>query len=165
MMLKTLIGKCEFISFPSLKIKNLEAKIDTGAFTTALHCHDISEKIINGNKVLSFKLLDPYHPEYNNKEILFNDYELKTIKNSFGESEDRFVIKTKVKIGRKNILAKVSLTNRGSMRFPVLLGRRILKKKAVRISQDKIALKKCWRWKIFKNIEIKKPALGRPSLN
>jgi hypothetical protein len=136
-MLKTLIGKCEFISFPSLKIKNLEAKIDTGAFTTALHCHDISEKIVNGNKVLSFKLLDPYHAEYNNKEILFNDYELKTIKNSFGESEDRFVIKTKVKIGRKNILAKVSLTNRGSMRFPVLLGRRILKNRfIVDVSQE-----------------------------
>lgn len=135
--MKTVIGKCELISFPDLKVKNLEAKIDTGAYTTALHCHNIIEKIIDNKKVLSFKLLDPQHPEYNNLELCFADYELKTIKNSFGESEDRYVIKTRVKIGRRVISAMVSLTNRGNMRFPVLLGRRILKNRfVVDVSQE-----------------------------
>ena len=128
---KILIGKCEFISFPKLKIKNIEAKIDTGAYTTALHCHDIIEKIIDGKKVLSFKLLDPKHEYYSNKEFFFENYELATIKNSFGESETRYVIKTQIKLGKKVILAKVSLTNRGNMRYPVLLGRRILKRRFI----------------------------------
>jgi len=130
-MNKTIIGKCEYISFPKLNIKNIEAKIDTGAFTTALHCHDIVEKTINTKKILSFKLLDANHPEFSNTEHIFEDYELTTIKNSFGESEERYVIKTLVKIGNRNILAKVSLTNRGKMRFPVLLGRRILKNRFI----------------------------------
>lgn len=128
---KILIGKCEFISFPKLKIKNIEAKIDTGAYTTALHCHDIIEKIVGGKKILSFKLLDPQHEYYINKEVVFDEYDLVTIKNSFGESETRYIIKTQIKLGKKIILAKVSLTNRGNMRFPVLLGRRILKRRFI----------------------------------
>lgn len=128
---KTLIGKCEYISFPNLKLRNIEAKIDTGAFTTALHCHDIIEKNINGKTVLSFKLLDPLHPDYSNREQIFEVYEKAIIKNSFGESEERFVIRTIVKIGTRKINAKVSLTNRGNMRYPVLLGRRILKRRFI----------------------------------
>ena len=129
--IKTIIGKCEYVSFPKLRIREIEAKVDTGAFTTALHCHDIVEKVKNGKKVLSFKLLDPLHPHYNNKEIIFDTYEKATIKNSFGESEERYVIRTVIKIGRKRINAKVSLTNRGNMRYPVLLGRRILKRRFI----------------------------------
>jgi hypothetical protein len=130
-MNKVIIGKCELISFPNLSIKNIEAKIDTGAYTTALHCHEIVEKTINNKKVLCFKILDPIHSEYNNIEHFFDEYELKTIKNSFGECEERYIIKTLVKLGNKKIIAKVSLTNRGNMRFPVLLGRRILKNRFI----------------------------------
>lgn len=139
--IKTIIGKCEYISFPELKLKNIEAKIDTGAFTTALHCHDIIEKVINGKKVLSFKLLDTLHPHYSGDEIIFEEYEKVVIKNSFGESEERFVIKTVVQIGKKRINAKVSLTNRGNMRYPVLLGRRILKRRFVVDVSEEFLLK------------------------
>lgn len=138
---KTLIGKCEYISFPQLRLRNIEAKVDTGAFTTALHCHDIVEKEVNGKRVLSFKLLDPLHPDYSNREQVCEVYEKAIIKNSFGESEERFVIKTQVKIGKKKILAKVSLTNRGNMRYPVLLGRRILKRRFIVDVSEEFLLK------------------------
>jgi hypothetical protein len=139
---KIIIGKCEFISFPKLNMINIEAKIDTGAYTTALHCHDIIEKVINEKKVLSFKLLDPLHPNYNNKEIIFQEYDLANIKNSFGETETRFIIKTQIKLGKKLLLAKVSLTNRGNMRYPVLLGRRILKRRfIVDVSKEFVLVK------------------------
>ena len=134
--IKTIIGKCEYISFPTLRLKNIEAKIDTGAFTTALHCHDIMEKEMHGKKVLSFKLLDPLHPDYSNREIIFETYEKAIIKNSFGESEERFVIRTIVKIGTKRINAKVSLTNRGNMRYPVLLGRILKRRFIVDVSEE-----------------------------
>ncbi|MDZ7646224.1 MAG: RimK/LysX family protein [Cytophagales bacterium] len=49
------------------------------------------------------------------------------MKNSFGEAELRYVIKTSIKIYDHLIRAEFSLSNRGNLRFPVLLGRKILR--------------------------------------
>jgi hypothetical protein len=122
-----LIGRRERISFPELSLFGIEAKIDTGAYTTAIHCHDIILKEINGKDVLCFKLLDPEHPEYADKELRFENYKLKTFKNSFGEQESRYVVQTLIKLGNRKIRGAVSLTSRAGMRYPVLLGRKILK--------------------------------------
>ncbi len=124
---KKIIGRREIVDFPELGLFNITAKIDTGAYTAVLHCHTI--RVINN--VLHFKLLDPTHPEYENKEITFKTFYQKDIKNSFGEIEKRFIIKTKVRIAKRAILSLISLTDRGEMRYPVLIGRRLLKKKFI----------------------------------
>lgn len=124
---KKVIGRREMVDFPELGLFGIEAKIDTGAYTTALHCHDIKEE----NGVLHFKFLDPSHPEYNVQDQKFTNYSKKDIKNSFGEVEMRYIIKTIVKIGRTKIKAVISLTDRGNMRFPVLIGRKLLKNRFV----------------------------------
>ena len=126
-----LIGRREYIDFPELNISGLEAKIDTGAYTTALHCHDIEVREINGKQMLCFYLLDPMHPEFNDAEQQFENFTKKTIKNSSGEAEERFIIKTLVKLGHKNIRSAISLTDRGSMRYPVLIGRKMVKNKFI----------------------------------
>lgn len=126
-----LIGRREIVDFPYLNLFSLEAKIDTGAYTTALHCHDIEEKLINEKRVLCFKLLDPGHPEYNEQEHRFEEYYKKTIKNSSGDPEERFIIRTVIAIAGKRIRCDVSLTNRMSMRYPVLIGRKMIKNKFV----------------------------------
>jgi hypothetical protein len=124
---KQLIGRRELIAFPELGLYDITAKVDTGAYTTALHCHDIKEK----NGVLYFKLLDPTHPDYNEQEQKFSIYTQKEIKNSFGEVEKRYIIKTIIKIGTKRIKSVISLTDRGNMRYPVLIGRKLLKNRYV----------------------------------
>lgn len=123
------IGRIEKVNFPRLNLFEIDAKIDTGAYTTALHCHDIQERVINNKKKLAFKLLDPSHPDYNEKEIVFSVYEKKQIKNSFGDLEERFVIRTTIQIGNRKIKTLMSLTDRGSMKYPILIGRRLLKNK------------------------------------
>ncbi|MBL7891557.1 MAG: ATP-dependent zinc protease [Bacteroidia bacterium] len=123
---KITIGRREKVSFPDLGIFDIDAKIDTGAYTTALHCHDIEVKDENGKPVLYFKLLDPSHPEYNKQQQRFVDFKEKDIKNSFGALERRYVLKTRLKIGRKIVKTSISLTDRGNMRFPVLIGRKLL---------------------------------------
>lgn len=125
------IGRREFVDFPGLNLFSIEAKIDTGAYTSAIHCKDIAIKTINNQEILCFKLLDGSHPEYSEQTHQFADYFKKKIKNSFGEMEERFIIKTRVKIGRKNILTTLSLSDRENMRYPVLIGRRLLKGKFV----------------------------------
>lgn len=146
--LQKLIGRREFVDFPELSMKNIEAKIDTGAYTSAMHCHDISERLVNGKKVLCFYLLDPTHEEYNQTEHCFSEYGRKVIKSSSGEPEERFIIKTLVKIGGKKIRTTISLTDRANMRYPMLIGRRLLKTKFIvdvaRIHTGGVLLKKAF---------------------
>lgn len=122
-----LIGRREFVDFPELSIFGIEAKIDTGAYTSAIHCKDIMVKKSEGKSSLFFKLLDESHPEYSEKTHEFERFSIKKIKNSFGEMEERYVIKTTIRIGKKSIKTTVSLSDRENMRYPVLIGRRMLK--------------------------------------
>ena len=124
---KVTIGRRETVDFPELNVYGIVAKVDTGAYTTALHCHDIREE----NGILYFKVLDPAHEDYTGKELQFDHYFRKEIKNSFGETENRYIIKTIVKIGRKRIKSVISLTDRGTMRYPVLIGRKLLKNRFI----------------------------------
>ena len=126
-----LIGRREFVDFPQLKLSSIEAKIDTGAYTSAIHCKDIELKTINGKEILFFKLLDDSHPEYSEQTHQFEEFYRKKIKNSFGEMEERFIIKTPIKIARKTIVTTLSLSDREKMRYPVLIGRRLLKGKFI----------------------------------
>ena len=119
------IGRREVVDFPELGLFGLTAKIDTGANTTALHCHHVRVE----NNVLFFRLLDESHPEYQDTEHRFEKFEQKTIKSSFGESELRYIIRTKITLGTRTIRGIVSLTDRANMKYPVLIGRRLLKKR------------------------------------
>jgi hypothetical protein len=124
---KLIIGRREKVDFPELGLFGITAKIDTGAYTSALHCFDIKEK----DGVLYFTPLGPAHEEYTGQEQKLTSYTQKEIKNSFGEIEKRYIIKTIVKIGRRRIRAIISLTDRGKMRYPVLIGRKLLKNRFV----------------------------------
>jgi len=117
------IGRRENIDFPDLGLYGLAAKVDTGANTTALHCHHV--RVENG--VLIFRLLDENHPEYQDREHCFEKFEHKIVKSSFGEQEMRYIIRTRITIGKRTIRGIVSLTDRATMKYPVLIGRRLLK--------------------------------------
>lgn len=119
-----LIGRREFVDFPLLSMNHIEAKIDTGAYTSAIHCKHIKQISREGKEILELQLLDDtiHYAELFTKKL---------IKNSFGEKEERYVIKTLICIGKKKILTTISLSDRENMRYPVLIGRRLLKGKFV----------------------------------
>ncbi len=101
----------------------MHAKVDTGAYNCSLHCS--AAQVVDGK--LEFVLLDEEHPEYTGLKFVFKKFKQKQIRNSFGESELRYVIKTQIKIFDRLIRAEFSLSNRGNLKFPVLLGRKILR--------------------------------------
>ncbi|MCD6019132.1 MAG: ribosomal protein modification protein RimK [Bacteroidetes bacterium] len=119
-----LIGRREFVSFPILNIHHVEAKIDTGAYTCAIHCKNIVLKTNLDKPILTFQLLD-------NTIYSFDEFTKKKIKNSFGEMEERYIIKTQIVIGKKKIKSSISLSDRENMRYPVLIGRKLLKGKFI----------------------------------
>lgn len=117
------LGRCDRVDLPKLGLYNVHAKVDTGAYNCSLHCSEA--KVVNG--VLEFIVLDEEHPDYTGLKFTFKKFKQKQIRNSFGESELRFVIKTQIKIFDRLIRAEFSLSNRGNLKFPVLLGRKILR--------------------------------------
>ncbi len=121
-----IIGRADRADFPELKLKNLHIKVDTGAYTSSIHCHEICEEEIDGEKYIKFKLLDPSHPRYKDKVFKTKNYELKTIKSSFGDSEERFIVNTIIVIFDQEYPIELSLSERSDMKFPLLLGRRFL---------------------------------------
>lgn len=125
---KKVIGRREIVSFPDLKIDEVEAKIDTGAYTSAIHCCDIHEEVNpDGTKVICLDLLDPSHPQYDHKKLKFSDYDFREIKNSFGDVQERYVITTRIQLFDEVIEAEFSLSDRSDMKYPVLIGRKLLK--------------------------------------
>lgn len=118
-----ILGRSDRVDLPGLGLVGIHAKIDTGAYTSSLHCS--KAEVVNGQ--LEFVLLDEEHPEFTGMKFVFKKYKQKEIKNSFGEAEQRYVIKTTVKIFDRIIRAEFSLSDRDKLRFPVLLGRKILR--------------------------------------
>lgn len=72
------IGRIDKASFPLLELQNIEVKIDTGAYTSSIHC----KNVVIENNYLKCKFLDPQHPAYHEKEFIFDTYDVKVIKSS-----------------------------------------------------------------------------------
>mgnify|MGYP001764056792 CR=1 FL=1 len=138
---KQTLGKREFVDFPDLGLFRINAKIDTGAYTPALHCHAVRLKEEKGRPVLCFIPLGEHDggPE---KEYCFSEFRKKQIRNSFGDTEERYMIRTRIRIGRRMIHSLISLSDRGGMRYPVLIGRKLLKKRfIVDVEQEHVGRK------------------------
>ncbi|WP_223241254.1 RimK/LysX family protein [Flammeovirga sp. EKP202] len=123
-----IIGRTDLLDFPELNLENLDVKIDTGAYTSSIHCHEIHEININGTKYLRFKVLDDTYPKYQDQIITVRNYKSKKVRSSFGDIEERFVIRTQVILFNKEYPIELSLSDRSEMRFPVLIGRKFLNK-------------------------------------
>jgi hypothetical protein len=117
------IGRHARVSFPDLGFTQVDAKVDTGAFRTVLHCESCEEIDTPDGKqlVADFKLEGDEVKRY-----FFTEYFSKEFKSSFGEKEKRFCIQTTLQIGKKKIKSSVSLTDRSDMKFQVLIGRKTL---------------------------------------
>jgi hypothetical protein len=126
-MKKKLIGRREKVSFPNLGIKNIDAKIDTGAYTSSIYCSEIQE--IDGS--LHCRFLDKSYKAFNEASYVLDSYIITTIKSSNGITEQRFQICTEMKFGLKLFEVELTLTDRVDMKYPVLLGRKFLKGKFV----------------------------------
>ena len=129
--MKITVGRIDKADFPELSLKDIDLKIDSGAYTSSIHCSNIEEMTDNGCNLIKFTLLDPEHPFYNNKEFTFKNYSSKIVKSSNGISQERFMIQTEIIIFNISFPIYLTLSERKDMKFPILLGRKFLNKKFV----------------------------------
>ena len=119
-MEKVVIGRTDRADFPALGIADIDIKIDTGAYTSSIHCNHIREE----ENVLLCTFLDPKHPEYNGKEMRFESYDITAVKSSN-------VVQSNIRLFQKVYKISLTLSSREDMRFPVLIGRKFLTKKFI----------------------------------
>ncbi|RYU81571.1 ATP-dependent zinc protease family protein [Hymenobacter persicinus] len=126
---KRVVGRRELVDFPQFKLWGVEAKVDTGAFTGALHCSNIHvEPLPDGRPVLRVLLLDAEHPQFNGRPLEFADFTLRDIKSSNGDVQERYVIRTVIRLFGEDFDTEFSLSDRSDMRYPVLIGRLLLRR-------------------------------------
>ena len=123
---KRVIGRIEKITLPELSGYSLDAKIDTGAYTSSLHCHTIEQFNLDGRQMVRFYLLDPDHPEYLDRPFESPVFRIKNIRSSNGQMSERVIIRQKVQFCGEKGQIQLSLANRSEMKYPVLIGRRYI---------------------------------------
>jgi hypothetical protein len=122
------LGRSDLLDLPDLGIENVPVKIDTGAYTSCIHCL-FAEEVQRGLHVVIS--LEDHDHHFERRAFVFDKFSKRMIKNSSGVSEERYIIKTTVIIYGVPYFTEFSLNPRGKMRFPVLLGRRLLRKRFV----------------------------------
>jgi hypothetical protein len=117
---------------------DVEAKIDTGAYTSALHCKDVRLIESAEGTLLSFCVIG--HNGHLSERYYSDTFTQRTIRNSFGVAERRYVIKTRIVLFGRRIRAEFTLADRERMRYPVLLGRKLLRNRfVVDVSQKNLS--------------------------
>jgi hypothetical protein len=122
-MEKQTVGRRELISILDLELFDLDAKIDTGADSNAIHCDEI---FIDEKNNVHFTLHDEVHEAYHGKKIILPLFKIKQVKSSNGQTQYRPSIKVKVKFMGDVYDAVISLTDRKKMKYPMLIGRKFL---------------------------------------
>lgn len=120
------LGWEEWLGLPELGLPALVAKIDTGAKTSALHATEIEPFGTKANPRVRFVVQpSPEHPEL---KITCSApvVDMRDITSSNGETERRYIIGTTLEVGQRSWPIEVSLTDRSSMSYRMLIGRQAL---------------------------------------
>lgn len=125
--MKRNIGRIDKADFPLLNLNEVDIKIDTGAFTSSIHCKNMKVE----DNYLKCNFLDEEHPDYHEREIIFDKYDVKVVKSSNGQSQARYRILTEIVLFGKTYPIFLTLSDREEMKFPVLIGRKFLTKRFV----------------------------------
>lgn len=123
-------GWREWVGLPDLGIRQIKAKVDTGARTSALHAFAVRPFSAGGRDRVEFLM----HPIQKNTDTVVtctaDILESRVVTDSGGHREERFVIATTLSIGKFTWPIEVTLTSRDDMLFRMLLGRTAMKNRA-----------------------------------
>lgn len=125
---KLMLGWREWVALPEYGITQIKAKIDTGARSSALHVETIEPYFKGEEHWLMFTVA----PEQHHSDFLVECHapikDRRVVSDSGGHKQRRYVIETQLLFGVQLVQAEITLTNRDSMRFRMLLGRTAMHK-------------------------------------
>lgn len=123
---KVTIGWREWVRIDALGLPDMRAKIDTGAKTSALHAFEVTPFEKDGQKWVRFRI----HPRKTMPKLehvceapIIDE---RVVKDSGGHAERRYVIQQTVYLGPWHWEIELTLTDRDTMAFLMLIGREAL---------------------------------------
>jgi hypothetical protein len=126
---KTIIGRREVANLPQFGLNHVDVKVDSGAYTSSIHVTSCKEIEVEGTNLLEVVFLDENHPSFDNEKHYFQEFRIKKVKSSNGHEQHRYFIKCTIELLGRKIKTEFSLTERKGMRYPILLGRKLLNKR------------------------------------
>lgn len=123
------IGWREWVRLPDLYSGRIKAKIDTGARTSALHAFQV-EAFTRGRVRYVRFVIHPVQcrrkPEVACTAMIIDQ---RRITDSGGKREERYVVRTRLKLGTRAWPIELTLSNRDSMGFRLLIGRQAIRRR------------------------------------
>jgi hypothetical protein len=125
------LGWREWVALPDLGLPAIKVKVDSGARTSALHAFYTEKYQLDSVDMVKF-LIHPIQKNYDfHVECHAPIIDFREVSDSGGHKEMRYVIETSIFIGTVSWPIELNLTNRDTMRFRMLLGRRAIEARAV----------------------------------
>ena len=118
----TIIGSNALITVAG--VKNVPAKVDTGADSSSIWASDIC---MNPENQLEFCLFGPESPLYTGKKLVTSKYKVQRVRSSTGEVTVRYRVPLSIVAAGRRVQVNFTLYDRSSNNFPVLIGRKTLK--------------------------------------
>lgn len=125
------LGWREWVALPDLDIGQIKAKVDTGARTSCLHTFRTEPYTENGERRVKFWVHPVQNEMHQMVECDAKVLDERNVSDSGGHEELRMVIETTLVVGGRSWPIEMTLTNRDSMRFRMLLGRTAMSGRAV----------------------------------
>lgn len=124
---KNIIGRVERINLPTLSLKKVPAKVDTGADSSCIWCSKI-EVVDNDLHCIFFGKASQF---FTGETFVFEgkDVDLTRVANSFGHRELRYKVKIPIELKGRTVKATFTLTDRSTKLYPILIGRSMLRNK------------------------------------
>ncbi len=136
------IGWREWACLPLLQLRPLKAKLDTGAKTCALHAFYIEPFERAGVAWVRFGI----HPKLKVRDFIVHCeaplLDRREVMDSGGHRELRCVIKTDLMLGNLTFATEVTLTDRETLQYRMLIGRNALRDRFLIDSTQSYALGK-----------------------